>query len=224
VAFLQQGLCHEASSFLFQAIQLFTDSIEAEQNQRPLPLQRNDGAPSRGRPRSSVHVAPTNILDQVCTYLQLSFSPGNAFQFFNKSFLIDVVSDVNNNYSAAAKDQMVAAVQWYNWGVTYHYAAISRGLSKYLAKAHTLYTKAFRILLQNGNAINHSLVLLMLAVSNNMAYCSYHIGDVKAARGCHDYIRNVLETYGYSSFDQEEYECFFSPWSTRAVMSIAPAA
>jgi hypothetical protein len=231
VAFLRQGLCHEASSFLLQAIQHLTVSIEAEQQNRShLPVQRRfDALSSRERSWILVRVESMNILDQVCTSsLQLSFSPGNTFQFFNKSFLIDL-SDVNNewgyHYSNAAQDQTMAAVLWYNWGVTYHYAAISRGQSKYLAKALVLYTKAFQILLQNINVVvNNSMVLLVLAVSNNMAYCSYHTGDATAARRGHDYIRGIMETFGYSSFDQEEYEFFYSPWNTRAIMSIAPAA
>jgi hypothetical protein len=215
VALLQQGMCHEASSFLLQAIHHFTDSDS--------PLQRN--VVQGQEQRTSFHVVPTNILDQqVCT-LELSFSPGNAFQFFNKSFLIDLgdVYDKQSDYANVAQDQM-AAVLWYNWGVTYHYAAISRGQSKYLEKALGLYTEAFRMLIQNNAVVNDSMVLLLLSVCNNMGYCSYHTGGVTVSRCCHDYIISILGTHTHDSCFEQEYEFFYSPWNSRTIMSIAPAA
>jgi hypothetical protein len=222
VALLEKGMHREADSLLVRAIKQFTEALEAEaggHGKESLPLTTPVGAWSREQQSSSLHVVPICVLDQILT-VEKSFSPNNAFGFYNKSFLIKKSLEY---YSASTQNQQLSAVLWYNWGVSSHYAAISSGSSEFLVRALDLYSKSFKILIQPGTIANESMRLLLLAVCNNIGHCASHFADEVTARGFHEYLQAILSN---SRSRTIEYDFFRSNalLDSKTVMSHAPAA
>jgi hypothetical protein len=221
VALLQTGMYREADSLLVRALAQFTEALEAKvgaPEEGSLPLAP-DGTWRREQLRSSLRVVPIGVHDQILTVEQ-SFSPNNAFSFYNKSFLI---KNALEYYSASTQQKQLSAVLWYNWGVSSQYAAISSGSSDFLVRALDLYSKSFKILIQPGTIANESMRLLLLAVCNNMGSCASHFSDEVTARGFHEYIQAILSN---SRSRTIEYDFFRSTalLNSNTVMSHAPAA
>jgi hypothetical protein len=217
VAFLEKGMYRDADSVLLRALIDLTETLaQAEHHPGALPMTRPDSDAWRIQP-NFLPLVPICVFEQSLTVAE-SFSPNNAFGFYNKSFLILSLED----YSASTQKQL-AAVLWYNWGVSCHLAAILNGSYEFLRRALDNYSKSFKILIQPGAMGNESMRLLLLAVSNNMGYCTSHFSDIITTRGFHEYIQAILSNWRCTAI---EYEYFYPTalQDCNTVMSNAPAA
>jgi hypothetical protein len=159
------------------------------------------------------------------TSFELSFSPGNCFAFYGRTFLVQASSSTEEQECCDETCQLqLTAVLLYNWALSCHYAAINIGKSKYLNRAMQLYTKAYHVLTDHHHndssdmmVFNTSTTLLLLAINNNMGHISAHLADEVAARNFQDNLKFILSldccsaaADSSSSATRLEYEFFFS--------------
>jgi hypothetical protein len=244
VALLEKGMYREADLLLVRALTQLTDEAALEQAEvscrSSLMTTVGVARRERGQLQSSaslLHVVPICILDHHILMVEQSFAPNNAFAFYNKSFL--VAANLEYSYSASAQKQL-AAVLWYNWGVSCHCSAISNGSCDGLRKALDLYNKSFKILIpelgticrmcSDSNADDNedsssSMILLLLAVCNNMGYCACYFADKVMARGFHEYIQAILSSSRcHTVIDFSGLFYTTALLDSKMIMSLSPAA
>lgn len=230
VALLHDGMCRDATVFFRQAIQCLAGLIQNDggvvDNKNP-----NATAAAAGTVHGELYLNAVPVHGKINTF-ELSFSPGNNFAFFDKTFLLTNFP-VNSHIESDETCQLqLTAVLLYNWGLSCHYAAMNIGKSKYLNRAMQLYTKAYHLLNHSDMVFNSSMTLLLLAINNNMGHISVHLADEAAARTFQDNLKCILSSSMCSDVDssssRSEYEFFFSTIilldPCQPIMSRAPAA
>jgi hypothetical protein len=170
-------------------------------------LIKNHGGGVEGKTTADPNVGATAI-ETTELHRQLSlnavpvhdkFSPANSFVFYAKTFLLANLPMNGNTEECDATScqlQELTAALLYNLGLSYHYAAMNTGKSKYLKTAMKLYTKAYQVMSHNESVLNTSTILLLLEVNNNMGHISSHLADEVAVRIFQNYIKCLLSSSG----------------------------
>jgi len=140
----------------------------------------------------SVRISLSTVAVTCCGDQEMKkVSPHNSFGFFNRAFLVGVTPlDRNIGGLDAAPYHMV--VMMYNLGLAFHCLAASNGNSNMLRKALRLYEGCFAHLRHCTAAPSSCLLVLKLALANNIGHVHSHFFQTTRAQECAGFISSLL--------------------------------
>lgn len=163
-------------------------------------------------------------------HLTAASEAGNgAIDVFNRALAFDCGYSRDKHH-----DVVLAGVLLYNAGLCHHVQAIEHAGSRcLLRRAMRMYSMASALLTtsgvleSDGSGQTDDVVLLVLALMNNMAHIHTCFVDLERAWDCLDTIREECDCLGDNILTQEEF-CFFGMSSTfippRDSFKASPAA
>jgi hypothetical protein len=208
---------------LKKAAPVFRQAVQAVASSLAIVSDEMDASTIQGRctgPDLLLENVPVSLSNNDAAHkaslLEESFSPDNTFCFYSKAFfVIDAASSessgtffnggedsTKNNstpleLSTAAQLQLSATIL-YNWVLACHSTAICTGSSSHIHMTMKLYNKALVILTTGHHdeevMLNNSLVLLYLALCNNLGHCSSYLSDEATSQKFQEFLESGLAT------------------------------
>jgi hypothetical protein len=224
VTSLQDGMNHDAVALLSEALSVLSSQLE-ERDRQDYSTETGGIEVSIDKPSSNA--SPSNNNVNVISILSFPIKPikdqespewdATTFgddsvdssliggKIYNRAFVLPRHSDFLLSHQSHAE---TSAVLLFNTALTFHRGGLETGRSKSLLKALLLYEKALAVAEQSLQQNYSSLVVVFLALTNNMAQIYVDLFDRDGLQRSRYMLRSVFDWVGPTRMDRSEYLFF----------------
>ena len=204
-ALIQHGDNRRAVGLLAEAVSLISSHLGGDASPEDSFTKPGTGARTERITSFESAVDNTSLIAISVTYpLDCSMS-SSAIPYYNRPFLFESSS---SEYSITGMAEKCAHIL-FNMALAYHQEGVTKGKSKRIVKALLLYQQA--LLALEGSAIQNSskLVLLFLAIVNNMAHIQVETFDSDGLQRSRSLLHWVFSLEDRAELDAESTSFFF---------------
>jgi hypothetical protein len=198
-ALIQHGDNKRAVALLEEALSFLMSHLDGDESPEDSLTKPGTGAPFEGAVANT-----TSITISVTNPLDCSMS-SSATPYYNRPFLLESSS---SEYSITDMAEASAHIL-FNMALAYHQEGVTTGRSKSTLKALLIYKQA--LLALEGSAIpkRSKLLLLLLAIVNNMANIQVETFDSDGLQRSHSLLHYALFHEDRAELDAESSRFFF---------------